>query len=53
MRAFLATVLTVIAMGVLLIAYGLLAPRADAAAFTDQFARPALVNDRVRSRPST
>ena len=31
MRAFLATVLSVIAVGVLLIAYGLLAPRASAA----------------------
>ena len=31
MKAFLATVLSVIAVGVLLIAYGLLAPRASAA----------------------
>jgi hypothetical protein len=45
MRNFLATVLSVIAAGVLLIAYGLLSPRAAA---TDLYAsqRPVLVSDR-------
>ena len=42
MRAFLGTVLSLIAVGVLLIAYGLLAPRAAAAPFggpaTDAYA---------------
>jgi len=46
MRAFLATVLSVIAVGVLLIAYGLLVPRvATAGAYP--YARPMLVSDRV------
>jgi len=45
MRNFLAAVLTVIAMGVMLIAYGLLSPRAAA---TDQYpsARPMLASER-------
>ena len=45
MRNFLAAVLTVIAMGVMLIAYGLLSPRAAA---TDLYpsARPMLANER-------
>lgn len=56
MRAFLATVLSVIAAGVLLVAYGLLAPRAAAApdALTyaarpdfDQTARPMVAAERV------
>src|SRR5438552_6190484 len=54
MRTFLGTVLSVIAVGVLLIAYGLLSPRAAAAPYgggTDlrgdayQLARPMPVND--------
>ena len=46
MRAFLATVLSVIAVGVLLIAYGLLVPRvATAGAYP--YARPMLASDRV------
>ena len=56
MRAFLATVLSVIAVGVLLIAYGLIAPRASAApqqvvfdpqTGTYQMARPMFANERV------
>ena len=63
MRAFLATVLSVIAVGVLLIAYGLLAPRASAQAGmagvpamsvvydpqtgTYQMARPVYAGDRL------
>ena len=56
MKAFLATVLSVIAMGVLLIAYGLLAPRASAAqpqvVFDPQTgmyqqARPMFANERI------
>jgi hypothetical protein len=56
MKAFLATVLSVIAVGVLLIAYGLLAPRASAApqqvVFDPQTgmyqpARPMFANERV------
>jgi len=46
MRAFLVTVLSVIAVGVLLIAYGLLVPRA-AAADGYPFARPTLASQRV------
>jgi hypothetical protein len=46
MRAFLVTVLSVIAVGVLLIAYGLLVPRA-AMADGYQFARPTLASQRV------
>ena len=46
MRAFLVTVLSVIAVGVLLIAYGLLVPRA-AAVDGYPFARPALASQRV------
>jgi hypothetical protein len=46
MRAFLATVLSVIAVGVLLIAYGLLVPRA-AAADAYPYARPMLASQRV------
>ncbi len=46
MRAFLVTVLSVIAVGVLLIAYGLLAPRA-AIADGYPFARPTLAGQRV------
>ena len=46
MRAFLATVLSVIAVGVLLIAYGLLVPRvATAGAYP--YARPMLASDRL------
>src|SRR4051812_23715614 len=59
MKAFLATVLSVIAVGVLLIAYGLLAPRASAAAQATpvmydpqtgaiyQVLRPAYAGDRL------
>jgi hypothetical protein len=55
MRAFLATVLSVIAVGVLLIAYGLLAPRASASTpvFYDpqtglyQLARPVPAGERI------
>jgi hypothetical protein len=55
MRAFFATVLSVIAAGVLLIAYGLLAPRASASpqvvydpqTGSYQLARPMLVHERV------
>jgi len=56
MKAFLATVLSVIAVGVLLIAYGLLAPRASAASQqvvydpqtgTYQLARPMFANERI------
>jgi hypothetical protein len=46
MRAFLATVLSVIAVGVLLIAYGLLTPR-GAAADAYPYARPMLASERV------
>lgn len=46
MRAFLATVLSVIAVGVLLVAYGLLVPRvATAGAYP--YARPMLASERV------
>jgi hypothetical protein len=48
MRAFLATVLSVIAVGVLLIAYGLLSPRTAATAgYQPQGARPMLAGERV------
>jgi len=53
MRTFLGTVLSVIAVGVLLIAYGLLSPRAAAAPYgvgsadASQIARPMPVNDIV------
>jgi hypothetical protein len=55
MRAFLATVLSVIAVGVLLIAYGLLAPRASASTpvvydpqtGAYQLARPVLAGERI------
>lgn len=57
MRAFLATVLSVIAVGVLLIAYGLLSPRAaaapfgvpaaDAYSYQSQIARPMPASDIV------
>lgn len=54
MRAFLGTVLSVIAVGVLLIAYGLLSPRAAAAPYgpaaafdASAFQRPMPVNDIV------
>jgi hypothetical protein len=46
MRAFLVTVLSVIAVGVLLIAYGLLTPR-RAAADSYPYARPMLTSERV------
>jgi len=46
MRAFLATVLSAIAVGVLLIAYGLLAPRV-AGADAYPYARPMLASERV------
>jgi hypothetical protein len=46
MRAFLATVLSAIAVGVLLIAYGLLVPRA-ATADAYPYARPMLASQRV------
>lgn len=45
MKAFLATVLSVIAVGVLLIAYSLLTPRASMAAYAD--ARPMVASQRV------
>jgi len=48
MRAFLATVLSVIAVGVLLIAYGLFNPRvATAGASQLQMARPMLASERI------
>jgi hypothetical protein len=48
MRAFLATVLSVIAVGVMLIAYGLLSPRvATAGNYPLQSARPMLASERV------
>ena len=48
MRAFLATVLSVIAVGVLLIAYGLFNPRvATAGASQLQMARPMFASERV------
>src|SRR6266516_2213579 len=53
MRTFLGTVLSIIAVGVLLIAYGLLSPRAAAAPYglpaadAYQVARPMPVNDVV------
>jgi hypothetical protein len=54
MRAFLATVLSIIATGVMLIAYGLLNPRVPSAyapysadGFAYQGARPVLANQRV------
>ena len=48
MRAFLATVLSVIAVGVMLIAYGLLTPRlATAGNYQLQGARPMLASERV------
>ena len=46
MRAFLATVLSVIAVGVLLIAYGLLAPRAMASDVPSA-ARPMFASERI------
>jgi hypothetical protein len=46
MRAFLATVLSVIAVGVLLIAYGLLVPR-GVTAEAYPYARPMLASERV------
>lgn len=46
MKAFLASILTVIAMGVLAIAYGVLSPRM-AAADAYSSARPVLASDRV------
>ena len=54
MRAFLGTVLSVIAVGVLLIAYGLLSPRAAAAPFGAQAADPyALAYQTQLARPMT
>ena len=48
MRAFLATVLSVIAVGVVVIAYGLMSPRmAAAGSYQMQAARPMLASDRV------
>lgn len=48
MRGFLATVLSVIAVGVMLIAYGLLSPRlANAGGYQMQGARPVLAGERV------
>ena len=48
MRAFLATVLSVIAVGVMLIAYGLMSPRlATAGGYQLQGARPVPASDRV------
>jgi hypothetical protein len=46
MRSFLAAVLSVIAVGVLLIAYGLLNPRVPAVA-AYQGARPMLASERI------
>jgi hypothetical protein len=50
MTKFLTAVLSVIAVGVLLIAYGLLAPRAAAYPDQLQWARPMLASDRVMLR---
>lgn len=50
MTKFFAGVLSVIAVGVLLIAYGLLTPRAAAYQDQMQFARPMLATDRVMLR---
>ncbi len=50
MTKYLAGVLSVIAVGVLLIAYGLLNPQAAAYADQAQFARPMLANDRLMLR---
>jgi hypothetical protein len=47
MRAFLATVLSVIAVGVMLIAYGLLSPRVATAGYQLQTARPVLAGERI------
>jgi hypothetical protein len=47
MTKYLAGVLSVIAAGVLLIAYGLLAPRGAAYADASGFARPMLANERL------
>jgi hypothetical protein len=47
MTKFFAGVLSVIAVGVMLIAYGLLTPRAAAFSESGQFARPMLANERV------
>src|SRR5215217_613441 len=48
MRAFLATVLSVIAVGVMVIAYGLVSPRiAATAGYQPQGARPMLAGERV------
>jgi hypothetical protein len=47
MTKFFAGVLSVIALGVMLIAYGLLNPRAAAFSENGQFARPMLANERV------
>ena len=49
MRNFLATVLSVIAAGVMLIAYGLLSPRDDAGNDTEQDARDADRARRIRA----
>jgi hypothetical protein len=50
MRAFLATILSVIAVGVLLIAYGLLAPRAAVATGVPMAAAPGLVQYDARGQ---
>jgi hypothetical protein len=47
MRGFLATVLGVIAVGVMLIAYGLLSPRVATAGYYQPQARPVLASERV------
>src|SRR5438128_6008254 len=47
MKSFLGTVLSVIAVGVLLIAYGLLSPRVTADAYASQLARPMPASDVV------
>jgi hypothetical protein len=50
MTKFFAGVLSVIALGVLLIAYGLLVPRANAYSDQGTFARPMLAHERVMLR---
>jgi hypothetical protein len=52
MTKFLAGVLSVIAVGVLLIAYGLLGPRASAFGEEARFARPMLANQQMFADPN-
>ena len=53
MKAFLASILTVIAMGILAIAYGLLSPRLAAVDAYSNGARPMLASQRVLDDGST